>query len=164
MATDYPVLTAEMTLYWRSQGRSLLDRLDELYAEFGFHEEKGISKYFEGPSGMLIMTGIMEGYRKSQPKTIGSLKVVQIRDLGIQESWAPSSSLREKIDLPVSDVLQWRLEDGTLVTVRPSGTEPKIKFYILCRTEVGTGGLGTARLRSRDKIAAIGADLRKAIG
>jgi len=157
-------ITTEMTLFWRSKGLSLLDRLDQLYAEFGFYEEKGISKYFEGSSGMGIMSGIMAGYRKTQPETLGSLKVVKIRDLSTLESWAPRSSVREKVDLPESDVLQWRLEDGTLVTVRPSGTEPKIKFYILCRTDVGADGLAGARLRSRDKITAIGADLRNVIG
>jgi phosphoglucomutase len=156
-------LTAEMTLYWKSKGKSLLDRLDELYSEFGFYEEKGISKYFEGPSGMGIMSGIMSGYRKSQPTALGGIPVVRIRDLSVLAAWDASSLKKEKVDLPESDVLQWRLEDGTLVTVRPSGTEPKIKFYILCRTGVGSDGLAAARVRSGQKIANIAADIRKVI-
>ncbi|MCX7027010.1 MAG: phospho-sugar mutase [Spirochaetes bacterium] len=158
-------MTAEMTLYWRSKGKSLLNRLDELYTEFGYYEEKGINKYFEGSSGMSIMAGIMAEYRKSQPQVLGGIPIVKIRDLSILKAWAPlSPKERKNVELPESDVLQWRLADGTLVTVRPSGTEPKIKFYILCRTAIEAGGLETARSKTREKIDTIGADIRKVIG
>lgn len=157
-------LTAEMALYWRSKGKSLLDRLDELYLEFGFYEEKGISKYFEGPSGMGIMSGIMDSYRKSQPSSLGGIPVARIRDFSSLRTWTPGASTADSLDFPVSDVLQWRLEDGTLVTVRPSGTEPKIKYYILSRTPASNLGLAKARESSAAKISAILADIRKAIG
>lgn len=157
-------LTAEMTLFWRSKGKSLLDRLDELYGEFGYYEEKGINKYFEGPGGMQIMAGIMETYRKNQPIALGGIPLIHIRDIKAGKEWRVGSNADAKIDLPESDVLQWRLRDGTLVTVRPSGTEPKIKYYILCRTDVGTAGLEAARTQTKDKIAAIEADIRKVIG
>ncbi|MDD3981142.1 MAG: phospho-sugar mutase [Spirochaetales bacterium] len=156
-------LTAEMTLYWRSKGKSLLDRLEELYEEYGYHEERGISKYFQGPQGMKIMSGIMESYRAKQPIALGGIPVVSIRDIKTGYEWETAKSEKRKIDLPESDVLQWRLRDGTLVTVRPSGTEPKIKFYILCRTE-SASGLGKAREQTKDKIQAIEADIRKVIG
>ncbi|HEY9053579.1 MAG TPA: phospho-sugar mutase, partial [Rectinemataceae bacterium] len=157
-------LTAEMSLYWRSKGKSLLDRLEELYAEYGYYEEKGISKYFEGPSGMGIMASIMAGYRAKQPTALGGIPVVSIKDFSTSLSWIPGSETRQKIDMPASDVLQWRLSDGTVVTVRPSGTEPKIKFYILCRTEVGAGGLEAARTASAAKVASIMADIKAVIG
>lgn len=157
-------LTAEMALYWRSKGKSLLDRLEELYLEFGFYDEKGISKYFEGPSGMGIMSGIMETYRKSQPTALGGIPVVSIRDFSTLREWTIGKSQHGCLDFPVSDVLQWRLEDGTLVTVRPSGTEPKIKFYILSKTQTSSYGLAGAKQESADKIAAILADIKKAIG
>jgi phosphoglucomutase len=157
-------LTAEMALYWRSKGKSLLDRLEELYIEFGFYDEKGVSKYFEGPSGMGIMSGIMEAYRKSQPPSLGGIPVRTIRDFSILKEWKIGSSEQVPLDFPVSDVLQWRLEDGTLVTVRPSGTEPKIKFYILSKTRVGPSGLAKAKEESAAKVAAILADIKKAIG
>lgn len=156
-------LTAEMTLYWRSKGKSLLDRLEELYETFGYYEERGISKYFQGPSGMQIMSGIMEKYRAKQPLALGGIPVVSIRDIKTGETWDIGGAKRP-IDLPESDVLQWRLRDGTLVTVRPSGTEPKIKYYILCRTDIGQGGVAAARTQTADKIAAISADIRKVIG
>ena len=124
-------LTAEMTLYWRSQGKSLLDHLEELYKEHGYYEEKGLSFYFEGEQGMRIMNSIMEDYRKQQPDQFGGLSVICTRDVKASTEWDRNGRIR-KIDLPKSDVIQWRLEDGTLLTVRPSGTEPKIKYYILC--------------------------------
>jgi phosphoglucomutase len=164
-------LTAEMTLYWRSKGKSLLERLEELYVEHGYFEEKSINKYFEGPTGMEIMKGIMEGYRRSQPTSLGGISVARIRDVGTGLEWAvgtPGSAREEarKIDLPTSDVIQWVLADSTKVTVRPSGTEPKIKFYILLSTEVegGRAGLAAARGSSAAKAEAIAADIGKAIG
>jgi phosphoglucomutase len=158
-------LTSEMTLYWRSKGKTLLDRLDDLYREHGYFEEKGINKYFEGPSGMDIMRGIMGGYRASQPATLGGIKVTAIRDIKTGRRWETSGpQASEKVDLPESDVIQWYLEDGTMVTVRPSGTEPKIKYYILLRTDVAaTGGLEKARAASAQKAASIESDIRKVI-
>ncbi len=157
-------MTAEMTLYWRSKGKTLLNRLDELFMQHGYHEEKGINKYFEGASGMDVMQGIMGNYRKAQPATLGGLKVVRIRDLKTGLVWdTANTAAAAKIELPASDVIQWYLEDGTLVTVRPSGTEPKIKYYILARTEV-TAGLAAARECSSVKTASILTDIRKVLG
>ena len=164
-------LTAEMTLYWRSKGRTLLERLDELYVEYGYYEEKSINKYFEGPTGMDVMRGMMEGYRKRQPDALGGIAVSRIRDIKTGLEWAAAGTgaapgAATKIDLPASDVIQWLLEDGTKVTVRPSGTEPKIKFYVLLRSECegGAAGLPAARAASASKAAAIAADIRKVIG
>jgi phosphoglucomutase len=153
-----------MTLFWRSKGKSLLDRLDELYSEFGYYEEKGISKYFQGPSGMETMSGIMNNYRHRQPIALGGIPVVSIRDIQSGKEWDIGSTAYRAIDLPESDVLQWRLRDGTFVTVRPSGTEPKIKYYILCRTDAEAIGIEAARLQTKDKISAIETDIRKVIG
>ncbi|MDR1288497.1 MAG: phospho-sugar mutase [Treponema sp.] len=147
-------LTAEMTLYWRSRGKSLLDRLDELYRENGYWQELGVSKYFQGPEGPSIMKGIMDGYRKDPPRTLGGIAVTRVRDL------------KDGADgLPPSDVLQFFLEDGTVVSARPSGTEPKIKFYATCCAEVkGEGSLGEARAEAARKLDAIKKDIRQAIG
>jgi len=158
-------MTAEMTLYWRSKGKSLLERLDEIFIEHGYHEERGINKYFEGPSGMDVMRGIMEGYRKDQPTTLGGIPVERIRDIKTGKLWNVAQPAKsEKIQLPSSDVIQWYLSDGTMVTVRPSGTEPKIKYYVLARTEVGAGGLRVAKSESAVKVDRILADIKKVIG
>jgi len=145
-------LTAEMTLYWRSQGKSLLDHLEELYKEHGYYEEKGLSFYFEGEQGMRIMNSIMEDYRKQQPDQFGGLSVICIRDVKASTEWDRNGRIR-KIDLPKSDVIQWRLEDGTLLTVRPSGTEPKIKYYILCHDH--NSDLSLSKEITRKKISII---------
>jgi len=146
-------LTAEMTLYWRSKGKSLLDRLEELYQICGYWEETGISKYFQGPEGPAIMQGIMEEYRKSPPKTLGGIEVERVRDI------------KHGADgLPPSDVLQFFLKDGTVVSARPSGTEPKIKFYASCCAALGSGGLASARAEAKGKLDAIKKDIRKVIG
>jgi phosphoglucomutase len=146
-------LTAEMTLYWRGKGKSLLDRLDELYGTCGFWQELGISKYFQGPQGPAIMKGIMDKYRSSPPAELGGIKVAKVRDL---EKGADG--------LPPSDVLQFFLADGTVVSARPSGTEPKIKFYASCCAEVGQGGLEKAKAEAARKLDAIKKDIRAVIG
>jgi phosphoglucomutase len=157
-------VTAEAALYWRSRGMSLLQRLDELYLEHGYFEERGVNKYFEGAAGMDTMRGIMEGYRGAQPEALGGIRVARIRDLKAGKAWeAGREAAALPVDLPGSDVLQWYLEDGTMVTVRPSGTEPKIKYYVLCRTEASRG-LDAARKESATKAAAIVADVRKVVG
>jgi phosphoglucomutase len=158
-------MTAEMTLYWRSRGKSLLDRLEELYEKNGYWEEMGISKYFQGPQGPAIMQGIMEAYRKNPPRELGHIVVEKVRD--IQESvwkYPANPGKTDPVDLPKSDVLQFYLKDGTVVSARPSGTEPKIKFYASCCTEIGAGGLEAAKAEAARKLDAIKKDLRQVIG
>ena len=154
-----------MTLYWRSKGKGLPERLDELYRAHGYWQELGISKYFQGPEGPAIMKGIMDEYRKHPPKTLGDIRVEKVRD--IQESvwkYPQDPARREPVDLPQSDVLQFYLEDGTVVSARPSGTEPKIKFYASCCAEVGGGGLPAAKAEAERKLDAIKRDIRRVIG
>ena len=146
-------ITAEMTLYWRSKGKSLLDRLEELYTLCGYWQELGISKYFQGIEGPAIMKGIMDKYRSNPPATLGGIAVSRVRDL---EHGADG--------LPPSDVLQFFLADGTVVSARPSGTEPKIKFYATCCAEAGSGGLVAAKAEAARKLDAIKSDIRAVIG
>ena len=124
-------MCAEMTLYWRSQGKSLLERLEELYKTYGYFEDRSISKTFLGASGGETMKKIMAKLRAEGLKTLGGKKVVKIRDIGESVAYNPENpNAREKLSFPSSNVLQFFLEDGTIVSARPSGTEPKIKFYI----------------------------------
>ena len=157
-------MTAEMTLYWRSKGKSLLDRLEELYHATGYWEELGVSKTFQGPEGPGIMKGIMAEFRRNPPKSFGGIAVTKIRDV-LESRWVyPQEPGRtEGVDLPKEDVLQFYLEDGTIVSARPSGTEPKIKFYASACTEL-TGDLPSAVSATKVKLAAIEQDIRKAIG
>ncbi|MDR2404068.1 MAG: phospho-sugar mutase [Spirochaetaceae bacterium] len=160
-------MTAEMTLYWRSKGKSLLDRLDELYKTCGYWQELGISKYFQGPEGPAIMKGIMDEYRKNPPKTLGGIPVLKVRDV-LESVWKYPNAGGERggpvsVDLPKSDVLQFYLKDGTVVSARPSGTEPKIKFYASCCADLGSGGLGAAKAEVVRKLEAIKGDIRAVI-
>ena len=124
-------MCAEMILYWRSQGKSLLEHLDDMYKEYGYFEDRAISKNFPGSSGVQVMKGIMAKLRTEGLKTLGGEKVVKIRDVQESTVFDPATpSKKEAITLPKSNVLQFYLESGTIVSARPSGTEPKIKFYI----------------------------------
>ena len=112
-------MCAEMILYWRSQGKSLLEHLDDLYKEFGYFEDRAISQNFPGASGSETMKAMMSSMRANPPKTLGGEKVVKVRDCMADPN------------LPKSNVLQFYLESGTIVSARPSGTEPKIKLYFI---------------------------------
>lgn len=154
-------MCAEMTLYWASKGKSLLERLNELYRNLGYFEDRAISKYFEGISGPGIMKGIMTKLREDGLKSLGGRKVVKIRDIQQQVEFDPANPAAKK-SLPwtKSNVLQFFLEGGTVVSARPSGTEPKIKFYVNSVVPVAGGndaGLEAARKEAGslcDKIVA----------
>lgn len=138
-------MCAEMTLYWRSKNKSLLQRLEELYLQCGYYEDKAISKSFPGASGGQAMKNIMTKLRTEGLKTLGGKKVISIRDVGQGIVYNPENpDNKTKLDLPSSNVLQFFLEGGTVVSARPSGTEPKIKFYINC-TVPSVQGLDNAK-------------------
>ncbi|MBR0155077.1 MAG: phospho-sugar mutase [Treponema sp.] len=124
-------LCAEMTLYWRSKGKSLLEHLNDMYKEYGYFEDRAISQNFPGSSGKEVMAGIMTKLRTEGLKTLGGKTVTSIRDVQNSVVFNPANpSDKKALDLPKSNVLQFFLEGGTIVSARPSGTEPKIKFYI----------------------------------
>ena len=113
-------MCSEMTLYWRSKGKSILERLDEMYEEYGFFEDRSISKYFPGSSGVTVMKGIMTKLRTEGLKTLGGQKVLKIRDIQESKSFDPENpAVTENIDLPKSNVLQFFLDSGTTVSARP---------------------------------------------
>ncbi len=142
-------MCAEMTLYWASKGKSLLDHLNDLYKKLGYFEDAAISKYFEGISGPAIMGGIMTKLRTEGLKTLGGKKVLCIRDIQESVSFDPANpSVKKPVDFPKSNVLQFFLEDGTVVSARPSGTEPKIKFYVNTKVPVeGESDEGLAKAK-----------------
>jgi phosphoglucomutase len=119
-----------MALYLLSQGKTIMDRLRELYELFGYYEELQVSRYFQGASGRELMDGMMGRLRDAPPAVIAGVPVVTLKDyqVGTTRDVASGSTTRD-IHLPSSNVLQFILSDGTVVSARPSGTEPKIKFY-----------------------------------
>jgi phosphoglucomutase len=152
-------LCAEMTLYWRSKGKSLLDRLNDIWTAQGYFHDKSISKAFPGAAGGQTMKNLMAKLRTEGLTQIGGVRVETIRDIKEGKIYAPGNSASGKpTGLPPSNVLQFFLEDGTTVSARPSGTEPKIKFYISCVVDSGNG-IEAAKKAAERKIAAIETDI-----
>ncbi|MDR1792179.1 MAG: phospho-sugar mutase [Bacteroidales bacterium] len=122
-------IIAEILAYAKIQKKSLIDLLSDIYLKYGFYKEKLLSITRKGKEGLSAIAKMMENYRKNPPSTINHKKIVRIKDYLLQNDNDLISNRITKINLPVSDVLQFYLEDNTKITVRPSGTEPKIKFY-----------------------------------
>ncbi len=120
---------AELAAYHRSQGRTLWEVLVDLYDEYGFYREKLVSVKKEGKSGAEEIQAMMASFRQNPPAQLGGSKVITIKDYKTGQSRDVFSGETTPIDLPKSNVLQFFTEDGTIVSARPSGTEPKIKFY-----------------------------------
>ncbi len=132
------VLSVEMALYYQKQGKTLLQRLEEIHQEFGYYRESLITKYFEGADGIRLMDGMMARLRENPPKKIGGMDVLMMKDISNGTSLDLSSGKKKKdIELPSSNVLQFLLHDGSVISVRPSGTEPKIKFYTSVKSVAG---------------------------
>lgn len=123
-------LLAEICAYAKDQGKTLYDLLMDIYIEYGFSKETTINVVRPGKSGADEIQAMMSNFRKNPPTELGGSKVVLVKDyLALEQKDAEGNV--EKIDMPAtSNVLQWFCEDNTKVSVRPSGTEPKIKFYL----------------------------------
>lgn len=123
-------LLAEICAYAKDQGKTLYDLLMDIYIEYGFSKETTINVVRPGKSGADDIQAMMSNFRKNPPTELGGSKVVLVKDYLTLEQKDAEGNV-EKIDMPAtSNVLQWFCEDNTKVSVRPSGTEPKIKFYL----------------------------------
>lgn len=120
---------AEAAAYYKGQGKTLYDVLLELYLAYGYYKEKLISLTKKGKAGAEEIKGMMAGLRANPPKTLGGIAVARIKDYQQSVSFDPNTGDQETIALPKSDVLQFITVDGDIISARPSGTEPKIKFY-----------------------------------
>jgi len=120
---------AEIAAWAAEQGKTLYDLLIEIYTRYGLYLEKLISVTKKGKSGAEEIQAMMKNYRQFPPSEINSMQVVEIRDYQLQICFNMQSKIKSPIQLPKSDVLQFFLAGGSKITVRPSGTEPKIKFY-----------------------------------
>lgn len=122
-------LICEMAAYARSQGRSLYEQLIDIYVKYGYYKENLISITKKGMKGADEIAEMMRGYRENPPTTINGSPVVTLYDYELQQVKSLKTGEVKPIDLPKSNVLQFVLEDGSKISARPSGTEPKIKFY-----------------------------------
>jgi phosphoglucomutase len=119
----------EMAAVEKNKGRSLFDKLVELYVQYGFYYEQLISITKKGMNGSKEIADMMQGFRDNAPKEIAGSAVVELLDYQSQQKKNMKTGELENIDLPKSNVLQFITEDGSKISARPSGTEPKIKFY-----------------------------------
>lgn len=129
-------LMCEMAAYAKDQGLTLFDKMIELYQQYGFYYETLISITKKGMNGQKEIADMMNGYRNNPPATIDGSKVVQLLDYELQQGSNPATGETWPIHLPKSNVLQFITEDGSKISARPSGTEPKIKFYFSVKTSL----------------------------
>ncbi|HSV11196.1 MAG TPA: phospho-sugar mutase [Hanamia sp.] len=128
-AVSAVAMICEMSAVEKEKGKTLFQKLIELYVEYGFYYEKLISLTKKGMNGSKEIADMMQGYRDNPPKEIAGSKVVEFLDYQLQVNKNLSTGETTKITLPKSNVLQFITEDGSKISARPSGTEPKIKFY-----------------------------------
>ncbi len=137
-AVSAVAMLCEMAAYEKDQGKSLYEKLVELYVQFGCFQEHLISITKKGMNGQKEIAEMMERFRSNPPKVLGAVPVSTLLDYQLQQGTNLGDGSKFAIDLPKSNVLQFVLEDGSKISARPSGTEPKIKFYFSVNAELLT--------------------------
>jgi phosphoglucomutase len=135
-AVSAVALLCEIAAYEKSKGKTLFDKMIELYIQYGFYYENLISITKKGMNGQQEIKDMMEGYRQSPPVTIDGEAVVTVLDYELQLGKNLQTGETWKLNLPKSNVLQFITAKGSKISARPSGTEPKIKFYFSVNTEL----------------------------
>ena len=132
-------LMAEVTAWAKDNGKTLFELLQDIYIEYGFGKEKGISVVRKGKSGAEEIIQMMANFRTNPPKEIAGSPVKMIKDFKtLKMTDVATGNVTDLVMPATSNVLQFFTQDGTKISVRPSGTEPKIKFYIEVRGEMKT--------------------------
>jgi len=144
------LVVAELAAYYRSRGLTLADGIEEIYKEYGYYAEKTISVTLSGVDGAEQIKAIMAKFRDNGPKEFNATTITVVEDFKAQTSTAADGTVTA-LTTPPSDVLKYTLTDGSWIAVRPSGTEPKIKFYIAV--------VGESNEDSQAKIANIEAEI-----
>jgi len=144
------LVVAELAAYYRSHGLTLADGIEEIYKEYGYYAEKTISVTLSGVDGAEQIKAIMAKFRDNGPKEFNATTITVVEDFKAQTSTASDGNVTA-LTTPPSDVLKYTLADGSWIAVRPSGTEPKIKFYIAV--------VGESNEDSQAKIANIEAEI-----
>ena len=154
-------LLAEICAWAKDQGKTLYDIVMEIYVEYGFSKETTVNVVKPGKSGAEEIKAMMDNFRANPPKEIGGSAVSLVKDYKTLEQTDAAGQV-SKLDMPeTSNVLQYFTEDGTKISVRPSGTEPKIKFYIEVKGEMGCPKCyASANAAAAEKVEAI----RKSLG
>jgi len=125
---------AEMTAFYKDKGSSLFDALQDMYVKYGFYKEELVSITKKGKTGAEEIKALMEKFRNNPPATLGGSKIATLKDYELRIETDLATGEKKPLELPKSDVLQFITEDGSIISARPSGTEPKIKFYCSVNT------------------------------
>ena len=153
-------MIAETAIYAKERGLSLYSLLLQIYREFGMYYESLLSITKKGKSGADEIKQMMAGFRNNPPQSINHSKLITIKDYQLQKEITMADRSEKAITMPKSDVLQFFTEDGSKITVRPSGTEPKIKFYFGIKAELkNVEDFERTEEACRDKIEKIKLDL-----
>ena len=144
------VLLCEVAAWAKQQGKSCIDLLSEIYTQFGMYRENLISVTKKGKSGAEDIAAMMQSFRNNPPAALGGSRVSVLMDYQESTSTNLSNNTSEAIKLPKSNVLQFLLDDGSKITARPSGTEPKIKFYFSLKAELSSADEYNAVAQSLD--------------
>lgn len=134
-AVSSAMLLAEMAGYYKKQGKTLIDVLNDLFEQYGYYSENTVSISLEGIEGQQRIARMMDEIRKIYPTKIGAADIVEITDYEIQEKTDVKTGKKEKIDIEKTNAIRFLYSDGCWYTLRPSGTEPKIKLYIYTKAE-----------------------------
>ncbi|HEX7847007.1 MAG TPA: phospho-sugar mutase, partial [Chitinophagaceae bacterium] len=154
-------ILCEMSAYEKEKGRSLYEKMIDLYVQYGFYKEHLISITKKGMDGQQQIAAMMESYRNNPPKMINGSPVVQLLDYELRKACNLQTGEEQAISLPKSNVLQFILADGTSISARPSGTEPKIKFYFSVNAKLDNAGeFEKANKELDEKIKAVIADMK----
>lgn len=158
------LIMAEIASWCRARGMDLLGMLDDTYRRYGYYGSRQKSLTFPGLEGMDRIRSMMDGLRKRPPTAIAGSPVVRVADVqtGVERDLATGAET--DLGLPASNVLRYRLADGSRILVRPSGTEPKIKFYFEVTQPVGGLGVELAEREAGARLAALESDLLRAVG
>jgi phosphoglucomutase len=155
-AVSAVAILCEMAAYEKSKGRTLYDKLIDLYVEYGCFKEQLVSITKKGMNGVAEINAMMETYRSNPPQFIDGIAVSQLLDYELQIGKDLQAGTTSTLELPKSNVLQFVLMDGTKISARPSGTEPKIKFYFSVNSPLADAtDFEATEKRLDDKIARI---------
>ncbi|MFA5243737.1 MAG: phospho-sugar mutase [Pedobacter sp.] len=125
---------AEMTAYYKDKGSSLYQAMISMYHEYGFYKEKLVSITKKGKTGAEEIKAMMQRFRTNTPESLGGSRVIRLKDYELGKDTDLISGKSDRLNYPKSDVLQFITADGCIISARPSGTEPKIKFYCSVKT------------------------------
>ncbi|HEY6956973.1 MAG TPA: phospho-sugar mutase [Flavisolibacter sp.] len=154
-------ILCEMAAYEKNKGRSLYEKLLDLYQQYGYYQEDLISITKKGMNGQQEIAQMMEEFRNNPPRSLAGSKVVEFLDYEAQTKTDLQTEKITAITLPKSNVLQFITEDGSKISARPSGTEPKIKFYFSVNTKLESiDKFEEAQQKAKDKIQAIISDMK----